>query len=91
MNAAEVVNFLKGLRGVGFSGVYEKSLFECDRTKRNGNVQKVTVAILDAGPEGGQTRYHCFAQADDGANATGNPAGTIESVLATVHWGDLDR
>jgi hypothetical protein len=90
MDAVEVIKCLKALKGVGFGGVYEKSTFQCDRRKKGG-VQKVTVEILDAGPEGGESRYHCLAEGEDGVKATGNPAGTIRSVLGTVHWGDLDR
>ncbi len=90
MNIVEVINRLKGLPGIGFFEVYEKSTFQCYRKKKSGDVQTVTVEILDAGPED-QARYHCVATGDDGSTATGNPASTIEVVLATLHWGDLDR
>jgi hypothetical protein len=87
MNIVKVINRLKA---VGFFEVYEKSTFQCYRKKKSGDVQTVTVEILDAGP-GDQARYQCVATGDDGSTATGNPASTIEAVLATVHWGELDR
>ena len=78
------------MKGVGFFEVYEKSAFQCYRKKKSGAVQKVTVEILDAGPDD-QDRYHCVATGDDGSTATGNPASTVETVLAIVHWADLER
>jgi hypothetical protein len=89
MDAIEVINRLKKLSGPRFFEVYEKSTFQCYRNKKTGGVQKVTVEILDAGSDD-ENRYHCIATGDDGSTATGNPASTIEIVLATVHWGELD-
>ena len=95
MNGSEVLKNLKKWSGPGlaFFEVYEKSVFQCYRNRKDGNVQKVTVEILDAGSDGKNPdlRYQCMATADDGSTATGNPASTIEAVLGTVHWGDLDR
>ena len=72
--------------------VYEKTEFSCHRTRKDGSMQNLTVTILDAGINSpANLRYHVYAEADDGATATGNPENSIESVLANVHWGDLDR
>ena len=90
MSASEIINALKGLSGVKFFEVYKKSTFKCHRNKKNGDVQTVTVDVFDGGAEAGENRYHCVATSDDGAEATGNPAGTIEVVFATLHWNKLD-
>ena len=94
MDEHDVQNAIKKLREVvpGRPEVYQKTEFQCYRTRKDGSVQDVTVTILDAGmnsPAG--LRYHVDGEADDGATATGNPGNTIETVLSTVHWGDLDR
>ena len=90
MSASEIINALKGLSGVKFFEVYKKSTFKCHRNKKNGDVQTVTVDVFDGGAEAGENRYHCVATSDDGAEATGNPASTIEVVFATLHWNKLD-
>ena len=88
MNEAEMTTTLK--RFAGFFEVYRKICFEGYRNAKNGTVQTVSVEILDAGPAVEQ-RYHCIATSEDGETATGNPAATIDEVLAIVHWQDLDR
>jgi hypothetical protein len=90
MDIAHVIHFLKQLEGVDFEEVYPKTTFKCYRNKKNGGVQEVEVEILDAGP-GERDRYHCTATSEDGKVATGNPASTIEAVLAPLHWFELDR
>lgn len=67
------------------------STFRCYREIRGVGMKQVTVEILDHGPEAGVVRYSCNATTEDGTKATGNPADSIETVIATVHWGDLDR
>ena len=94
MDEHDVQNAAAKLREVvpGRPEVYQKNEFQCYRTRKDGSIQDVTVTILDAGsnsPAG--LRYHVHAEADDGAKATGNPGNSIEVVLSTVHWGDLDR
>jgi hypothetical protein len=90
MDALEVINRLKELSGPRFFEIYEKTTFQCYREKKTGGVQRVTIDILDSGSDG-ENRYHCVATGEDGSTASGNPASTIEIVLMTVHWGDLDR
>ena len=71
--------------------VYHKTSFECYRHTKDGGIQTVTVDILDMGPEKGDLRYTCVAKSEDGRMATGNPARSVDEVLPTVHWFDLDR
>lgn len=69
---------------------YSVRRFVLYRNKENGESQEVEVEILDAGPDAGNVRYHVIAKADDGRTATGNPAKSLETALAIVHWSDLD-
>lgn len=75
------------------SGVLQVQLkkeFLVRRNLKNGDVQKVTVEILDAGPNvDPQRRFKCIARAENGRTAAGNSAKTIETALALVHWWDL--
>jgi predicted RNA binding protein YcfA (HicA-like mRNA interferase family) len=88
MDYSEMINKLKK---VGFFEVYHKTSFECYRERKSGGVQTVTVEVLDAGSSVQPSlRYHIHAIGEDGKKATGNPADSIDVLLATVHWGDLD-
>ncbi len=84
-----VQKFLKNK--VDFFEPYHVTEFQAYRNAKAGHTQKVTVQILDAGPEAGDSRYHCIARSDDGKIASGNPAGRLHLLLPTVHWGDLDK
>lgn len=91
MDYSEMINKLKELQGVGFFEVYHKTSFECYRERKSGGVQTVTVEVLDAGPNvHPDSRYHINAIGENGKKATGNPAESIDVLLATVHWWDLD-
>ena len=60
-------------------------------TARRGH-RTVTIHVHDRGPgASSELRYCVTATAEDGATATGNPAESVETVLATLHWKDLDR
>lgn len=76
------------------SGVFRVQLkqeFLVHRNLKSGDVQKVTVEILDAGPHANpERRFKCIARTEDGKTASGNSARTIETTLALVHWTDLD-
>lgn len=67
---------------------YSVSTIRLYRNRKDGSVQTVTVEVLDAGPDQ-QNRFHVYAKSDDGKSATGNPADTLETALAIVHWGNL--
>lgn len=83
-------NLLKVVPGA--FDAYHVTEFQCYRKAKDGNTQTVTVKILDAGPntEHG-IRYQCHATSSDGKSASGNGGVSLNTVLATVHWGDLDR
>jgi hypothetical protein len=63
--------------------------FKCYRNSSAGRTQEVTVEILDRGPAHAP-RYSCVARSDDGKTVSGNSADSIDVVLSTVHWWDLD-
>jgi hypothetical protein len=79
------------LKVANFFEVYHKTAFKCYRNAKNGAVQEVLVEIQDAGPAAGGSRYSCVATSEDGKVARGNPGPSIDVVLATVHWGELDE
>jgi hypothetical protein len=87
----EIVNKLTQLRGPGFLEVYEEHTFRCRRHDKNGNLQKVTLTILDAGPNADALRFHVFATTEEGHFASGSPDSTLDGALAIVQWADLDR
>jgi hypothetical protein len=63
--------------------------FKCYREASDGHTQEVTVEILDRGL-GDVPRYSCVARSDDGKAASGNSADSVDVVLSTLHWWDLD-
>lgn len=90
MTEAEIIGKLAQVNGV-FEVYHVISTFKFYRKNKAGGVQEVTVQILDAGPESKEhMQYHCFAKADDGRTATGNPDLSIERALSNVHWEHLD-
>lgn len=90
MTETEIIEELKKVDGV-FETYHVLSTFKFHRKVKDGNVQTVTVEVLDAGPNSKQDlRYHCFATADDGRTATGNPDSSIEYALMNMHWEHLD-
>ena len=68
---------------------HEVRTFRAYRNSKDGGVQEVTIEILDAGPTKPDNRYRCVARAGD-KSASGNSAESISTVLAMVHWWDLD-
>jgi len=88
MNEAEIIKRLK--EDAGFFEVSHKTSFEGWRKAKNGTHQEVIVDILDSGPEAGDLRYACVATSKDGKVAKGNEGPSIDVVLATVHWQELD-
>ncbi|HEY5021449.1 MAG TPA: hypothetical protein VII30_03065 [Gemmatimonadaceae bacterium] len=84
----EVLALLKSMSGA--LEAYVAYSFQLTRESKVFGTQWVTVTILDAGPQN-PTRFHVSAQTRDNQKASGNPANTLESALAQVHWGDLDK
>jgi hypothetical protein len=75
----------------GFHETYRVTEFMGYRTAKDGHTQKVTVQIFDAGPLAGELRYQVQAQSDDGKQASGNAAESLDTVLTIAHWYDLDK
>jgi hypothetical protein len=87
-----VDTLLKLQHGPSFFEAYEVRAFICHRRKHDGETQRVTVEILDAGPTSTpDRRYRCRAVSEDGRRAAGSHADTIDRALATVRWSDLDQ
>jgi hypothetical protein len=85
-------NTINLLKNVGLFEVSQITSFECYRKAKDGTTQKVIVEILDAGIDvNPELRYQCEARTKDGKIATGNPASSIDDVISTVHWHELDR
>ena len=91
MDPIEILEKLKALPMLASASFYHRTTFECHRTDKQGQDQVVTVTILDAGPGAGRPRYHCEATTPDGRSATGNPDDSLQVLLATVHWWELDK
>ena len=89
MDPRDVMPELKKV--ANFFEVYHTTSFSGYRNRKDGGVQKVLVEIQDAGPVAGEMRYSCVATSEDGRQASGNPGPSIDLVLGTVHWWDLDR
>jgi hypothetical protein len=55
-------------------------------------MQEVTVTVLDGGEEAGPDRYTVSARSENGKEAHGNTAETLDVAVAimAVHWPELD-
>jgi len=60
------------------------------RHREDGEVQRVSVQILDMGTERPELRYHVKAVGEDGKIATGNAAESIATAILITHWQALD-
>jgi len=88
MDQGELLDRLK--QASQCSELCEVRTFKGYRHGKDGSTREVSVQILDAGP-GNDLRYHIIATDDAGREASGNPDARLDVVIATVHWGDLDR
>ncbi len=70
----------------GLSDVCHVTTFKAYR----GN-DRITVEIEDYGDDSAPRQYRCYARAEDGRYATGNPAESPAMAIATAHWWDLDK
>ena len=64
--------------------IYEVTRFVGYREGESGVPEEVTIEILDLGPDVSE-RYTCHASTEDGKEAGGNPAATLEEALGIVH------
>ena len=65
------------------------------RKSSNGIARYVIVEVFDRGPRYRDTRYYCEAKPEGQPKssrvlATGNPEPSIEIMLSTTHWHELD-
>ena len=89
MTDYEVIEKLK--HHLGATEVYNITRYQAFRHAKDGVFQTVEIEVLDRGPSDPQTRYHVTAVADDGRKASGNSGPNLDTVLATVHWFELDK
>lgn len=67
------------------------TIVEGERRQESSSPRTVRVELHDRGESAGQLRWSVVASdKETGAWATGNPAATLDTALATVHWFDLD-
>ena len=79
------------IRNGDMSEVAHVIMFQGRRENSQGEPQKVTVKLFDLGSTADPSlRYYCEATSEEGKSATCNEAATIEEVLSTVHWNQLD-
>lgn len=90
MNKDKVISYINKIQG--FSEVAHKTSFTANRIARDGSIQEVHIDIFDSGAQvNPELRYACEARAENGRTATGNPASSIDDVLLTTYWHDLDQ
>lgn len=89
MDTHEAMSQLKQIAEL--SAVYHVTEFHCYRETPEGEIQKVTVRILDAGPEADAGRYLCRAATEDGRAADGNSHDSLPAAIAMVRWWKLDK
>ena len=87
----DAIDKLKLLQGPNFTEVCEKHTFECYRLLADGCMQAVTVVIFDAGPNvKGSPRYCGHATSAEGRTAVAIADSSLEGMLASIRWSDLD-
>lgn len=92
MEPHAILAWLEKDRDVFFEGYHIHSSYLGYHKRPDGTTTKVTVTVYDRGLNAAADyRYHVDAVTEEGARATGNPAESIESALAMVHWHNLDR
>lgn len=63
--------------------------FKGYRRNKAGDNAAITVEVRDAGESAGSSRYAVSAYSEDGKEAHGNEAGTLEEAISIVHWDEL--
>ena len=84
MDNEDIMNTLKKVAGL--FEVYHVTTFRGYRTNSKGITQELTIDILDS-----EGQYTCIVTSNDGKTTTGNPGASLDLVLRTVHWADLDK
>lgn len=89
MKETDIIQLLKDHANI--DEVAEMHFFEGHRINKKGERQEVTIKIGDMGKSiNPNLRYYCVAKSENGKEATGNSGSTIEEVIATVQWNELD-
>ena len=84
MNNEEIMNILKEVAEL--FEISHVTTFRGFRKNSKGIIQELTIDILNNG-----SQYACIVTSDDGKKTTGNPESSLDLVLRTVHWADLDK
>lgn len=72
------------------SETWRVETFTMQRQSEKYGWQDVTIEILDRG-ESIRPRYHISATTPDGQRCSGNSDDDLATVIATVHWYQLDQ
>lgn len=83
---------LGSLQGAGLREAAQVHTFVAYRSTEDGGEEKVTVEVIDRGPEAISTpgRYSCSVTNGE-QSASGNTADTIAEAIFIVHWSDLNK
>lgn len=89
VDTTEVIAYL--VRDTDLSETAQVTTFVGYRPANEG-MQEVTVTVLDGGEEAGPDRYTVSARSENGKEAHGNTAETLDVAVAimAVHWPELD-
>lgn len=72
-----------------FQGSDLQEAFKGYRENRAGEAVEITVEVLDAGDGAGDQRFAVSAYSQDGKEAHGNEAATLEEAIPKVLWDTL--
>ena len=84
----EVIEALNAAAGA--DETWRVETFSMHRVSKVHGHQDITVEVLDRGGQG-SPRYHVSATSEDGKACSGNSGDNLGTVIATVHWYQLDR
>ncbi len=76
-------------RTTTFQGSDLQEAFKGYRENKSGEIVEITVEVLDAGDGAGDHRFAVSAYSQDGKEAHGNEAATLEEAIPKVHWDTL--
>ena len=77
-------------RTTTFRGSDLQEAFRGYRANKAGETVEITVEVLDAGDGAGADHYAVSAYSNDGKEAHGNEAATLEDAIPNVDWDALD-
>jgi len=86
----EDARMLEITRTTTFQGSDLQEAFKGYRENKAGEKVEITVEVLDAGDGAGAHRYAASAYSQDGKEAHGNEAATLDEAIPNVLWEVLD-